>query len=724
MHFNLSALFSSIFFSTSRFSKAFCNAALLSLALALTVSLPSQANNTDVNANKSVEDKLYRQALYFYFTGDYGGALRQIGLNRQRINANSSRRHLFEAGLQVSVGLHQKATETLSALEKNQTTINHNDSFEKESNQGTSSTSPEELMLIALLQLAEQQIQQGENKTAQKTLSKMTKISTGYHDQFHILNQLAYWPELPIQATNVDNTKTEHVLSFSSSPYIALNQALLHSEHGEFELAELMLTEIKTKQWQAPSMTFWQLLFNPFSGDDEDNKNGEAKDKQNQQQAINDYAQLLLAQLYVKQERYESAYYELKNFPQDSPYTESALFIFAFSAQKIKQYTTSLKLLDLMQERYPYSNLGWQASLLLASQVIDQKTPEEGMTSYQNAERLYQQRLIDLTHFHRDFRVSNNLLTFASNPEVITTVDASSTMLLSTQQTYTTDSLWLQKALLDVELQAHYQALIELDLLRENLHGLQTKNQWLQDSLILNNQRKAKVIEAQEKTNYSAIIAELNNKKQHVSEVIFKAEAEQQGQPFANQAEAQWLKRIAESKQLIASIKGHKNIDDYQERLTRVESALAWQLQKELPDRLWQHKKQLKEIDQQLIAVEQQRKRFVALANSQQLLSGIEERIQFSSGEVSLKLNTVVQLRTKTSQKIQSKVQQFVDNQRSLLNQHLLTTRHEMAAVLEQMSQVDKRIELQLAPSVPKSKVTSLGSDSDADNVTGNEGEL
>tara|TARA_B110000467_G_C18312164_1_gene478849 strand:- start:1089 stop:1982 length:894 start_codon:yes stop_codon:yes gene_type:complete len=297
-------------------------------------------------------------------------------------------------------------------------------------------------------------------------------------------------------------------------------------------------------------------------------------------------------------------------------------------------------------------------------------------------------------------------------------------MLLSTQQTYTTDSLWLQKALLDVELQAHYQALIELDLLRENLHGLQTKNQWLQDSLILNNQRKAKVIEAQEKTNYSAIIAELNNKKQHVSEVIFKAEAEQQGQPFANQAEAQWLKRIAESKQLIASIKGHKNIDDYQERLTRVESALAWQLQKELPDRLWQHKKQLKEIDQQLIAVEQQRKRFVALANSQQLLSGIEERIQFSSGEVSLKLNTVVQLRTKTSQKIQSKVQQFVDNQRSLLNQHLLTTRHEMAAVLEQMSQVDKRIELQLAPSVPKSKVTSLGSDSDADNVTGNEGEL
>ncbi len=75
-------------------------------------------------------------------------------------------------------------------------------------------------------------------------------------------------------------------------------------------------------------------------------------------------------------------------------------------------------------------------------------------------------------------------------------------------------------------------------------------------------------------------------------------------------------------------------------------------------------------------------------------------RVQKSSGEVFALLDKVAQLRVKTSKKIQRNVQRFVDNQRSLLEQHLLTCRHEMAAALEEMSDLDKRIEQQLAPNV------------------------
>lgn len=669
------------------------------------------------NLDKNLADKLYRQALYFYFTGNYGMALSKISLHRQRFNADSPRSHLFEAGLQVSVGLHHQATKTLYKFKEKQTVINNNAIAENQDKR-TSATSPEELLLIAFLQLAEQQIQQGENKSARQTLSKITQVSNEYNDQYHILKQLAYWPESPVQLAEVNNSKELNQQS-STSAYVALNQALLYIEQQEFDLAEAMLIAIKNKQWQTSKMTFWQLLFNPFSDDIEKARVEGADiesvdreiDKQNQQQALNDYAKLLLAQMYVKQARYESAYYELKNFPQDSPYTESALFIFAFSAHKIKHYTTSFKLFDLIQESYPYSNLGWQAALLLATQITEQKTIAEGMTSYQNAEHLYQQRLTDLADFHRAFVASDNVLNFAPSKDkkVITEITLDSSLYIqpftqesrkkSTQNTYVSDSVWLQKALLDVELQAHYQALITLDLLSTHLHKQKQKSQWLKDTLILNNNRKAKIVELQQQSQYSEVIAELNGKKQQIAEVIAQAETEQQGQVFASKAQAQWLKRIEKSKQAITSIKHHKNTDDYQERLTRIEGVLSWQLQQELPERLWQHKKQLKLIDQQLIAAEKQRKRFAKLAASKQLLLGIENNIQDSSNDVIVLLNKVAQLRIKTSEEIQAKVRRFVDNQRYVLDQHLLSSRHEMAAVLEKMSQLDKRIKMQLTPS-------------------------
>ena len=477
-------------------------------------------------------------------------------------------------------------------------------------------------------------------------------------------------------------------------------------EQGEFELAKPTLTEIKNTLWLPPSETFWHLLFNPFSDENDEELSEKINDEKIQQQAVNDYAQLLLAQMYVKQERYEAAYYVLKDFPQDSPYTESALFIFAFSAQKIKQYTMSLKLFNVIKERFPYSNLGWQASLLLAGQVVDQMSLEEGMTSYQNSERLYQQRITELANFHQMFVTTDDLLAFSPKKEnfLLTAtkpaVAAKSTLPFFTNNVYSTDSVWLQKALLDNELQADFQTLVELDLITSHLNGQQQKNQWLKDTLALNSKRKAKVFEVQEQANYRAIIAQLSDKKQSIANIVANAESELQGDVFASQEQEEWLERIKASKQAISSIDGNRNIEEYQNRLTRIEGVLTWQLQQSFPERLWQHTKLLKEIDQLLLQAKQQRNRFVVLKDSTLLLSDLAERIENSAAGIQSQLINVTKLREKTSNKIQENVRQFVDNQRLVLEAHLLTSRHEMAAVLESMAKFDKRIEKQLAPNL------------------------
>ena len=71
---------------------------LISGMISLTMVMPTLAET--VAASAHIEDKIYRKALYYYFTGDFGEALNQISLNRQRFNSHSSRSRLFEAGLQ------------------------------------------------------------------------------------------------------------------------------------------------------------------------------------------------------------------------------------------------------------------------------------------------------------------------------------------------------------------------------------------------------------------------------------------------------------------------------------------------------------------------------------------------------------------------------------------------------------------------------------------------
>jgi hypothetical protein len=665
--------------------------ALVGVFTLITFSSPSWAQQE--SPKKVLEDKLYRQALYYYFAGDYAKALRQISVNKKRYQAVNSQSQLFEAGLQVSVGLHAQASQTLKAFELTQS--GNVDSNSEQVRNEQSSTSPNELLVIALLQLAEQQIQRNDNRTAQQTLSNIVQLPAPYYEQYQTLNQLAYWPETPEILVTV-LTNEEEKGGQSRSAYVELNQALLHIEREEYDQAKALLTNLKNKRWKEPTSTFWQLLFNPFS-DDSYVLSDDVEDDKIQQQAVNDYAKLLLAQMYVKQTRYEAAFYELKDFPQDSPYSESALFIFAFTAQKIKNYTTSLKLLNLIQKRYPYSNLGWQASMLLSAQIAEQKTLEQGMASYQKTEQFYQQQLAELNDFHHQFLTSNNLLKFASQTQNVDDKKLA-TLTLFKQNNYVTDSAWLKKALLNPELEAQYQTLIELDLLDRHVNIQNNKNQWIGDTLVLNNQRKAKIIERQQQTNYHELITTLNTEKQRIAKIIAEAERSNNGKAFANQEELQWLERIEQSKNTLNIIAPHKNIDDYQARIKRTEGALTWTLQKTFTKRLWQHKKLLKEIEQQLMKVEQQRSRFQLMAESPQLIRSIEARHQKSDNDISRLLANISQLRQSTNTKIHSNVEYFVEQQRNTLNQYLLTTRHEMAAVLERMSQVDKRIETQLVP--------------------------
>lgn len=680
----------------------------------------------------NLHEKYYQQALYYYFQGDYFTALNIIKVSKLRLGRLDQTSQLFEAGLQVNIGLQEQAKQTLLSFtsrykeSKDQLTNKQlvNEPIIK--NEPTSIQHKEnanELLLLALLSLAEQFLAQGEVVQAQQTLAEVSHVTQRLYQQYHVLSQLAYWPEQPnllplfLHEDLEDNEGNKSVDSNLSevvheSPYIQLNKALRLIEEGKFTPAINLLTIIKNRHWQAPDQTFWQLLF----ATDKELSLEKQTEAQLQNQAINDYARLLLAQLFAQQQAYEKVFVELKTFPQQSPYTESSLFLFAFSAQKSKQHTIALSLLTLLHEQYPYSHLGWQAGLLMAKQVTEQKGLAQGWQVYQNIETFFLERIEKLDHFETSYSASTNLLGFSiplspSNKAFrnlgVTPLNDSFKLKAVP---YTPESIWLKQAMYDAPLNSLYQQLSALTVFEQYNHTLQRKSDWIGETIKLNTQRKSRIAASQSVKDQQDVYEKLIEKRESLSSVLSTAlsEPQQRGFAFANNEEQVLLSRLERSKEYLAYVVEHSNdseqinIVDYQQRLKRLSAVLTWQIKQQYPQRAWQHKQQLVSLDQNLKELETLQNKISLLmtkASTGQIghsLSQLTKRQIKADKKISPLAKQFSQLKSKVSLSIRMKVAQYINEQRNVLAQHLLNTRTAMADVLEQMSLNDKKIKNQL----------------------------
>ncbi|PKI13821.1 tetratricopeptide repeat protein [Colwellia sp. 12G3] len=647
-----------------------------------------QSDESKVVIKTDLQDKHYRQALYFYFQDDQSQALSQVEQSKAKLTTLDSRSALFEAGLQLSVGLLQQAKTTLVNFDSLLTT-------EKQSGKRSEqSAKAGELRLIALLSLSNQYLSHGDTSQARDTLARIESVSSTYYQEYHVLNQLAYWPD----NSSVLIAKPAAQAN-ASSPYIQLNEALRLIELSEYDLAITALTTIKITTWHQEQDNFWKRLFL-----DEASFSSRSDEKEMavlQGQAIQDYAQLLLAQIYISQERYDLAFSELKVFPEQSPYAESALFLFAFASQQVDQYEIAFNLLNLLYKKYPYSQLSWQSTELMAQQVSEQLSLAQGVSAYQTVESFFLQRQQDLAQFSTAFDYSSNLLDFSPSKQLSSEHQLTQQSHHTPGQTrdYLPQSVWLQQALYDAELASLYQGLSSIDEQTEQLQALSDKTVWLAEIITLNQQRKKNIIAAQETRAKQDVFAQLKDERDRLAELLGQQLANKQGSAFANAEESQWLDRIASSNNALTNIGDKKNTEEYKQRLGRVKGVLSWQLAEQYPQRAWQHKKQLQQLDHAIAGVITQQQQVVKISNTQDSLELSIKKHDQSVQQVKLLLTQLSQLREQLSVKIREKVRLYIDEQGAVLAEHLLSTRQGMAKVLERMAREDKRLSNKLAPS-------------------------
>lgn len=714
-----------------------------------TTTLAISDDDNNVLPKTDVHAKYYQQALYYYFQGNYSGALAIINQSKSRLNTLEPMAQLFEAGLQIKIGLQEEARQNLILLSAKQaktySPLEKDVIFDNQIAAKAYKVSSDQLLVIVLLSLADQYIQQNDLVLAQQTLAKISNVPTGYYQQYHVLSQLAYWPEQPdlLQPSILSNVSIVSGAKSSSnskaqskeydvlepSPYIQLNNALRFIEAEAFEQAINVLERLKNRPLQEHEQSFFQSLFS----EEKPLKLDKQQEEEIQKQAIIDYARLLLAHLYTQQEAYEKVYGELKTFPQESNYTESALFLYAFSAQKIKQHTTALTLLTLLHEQYPHSALGWQASLLMAKQVTEQKGLAQGWKSYQNVESFYLNTIEQLNvfeqSFEQSFAESSDLLIFSTaKPSVKDTRQQNVKALLEADfvtsvKAYEPQSIWLKQAILDPSLNSLYQQLTEVTALLQHSQLLQRKSDWIVNVIQLNTKRKTRIAASQQALAQQKFYKNLLDKRENLASKLAKAlnDPQHQGYVFANEEELAWLERLNQSKERLSTIfndsdfkysdeKEQATNNGYQQRLKRLNGVLVWRLTQAFPQRAWDHKQQLGELDhnlQQLGILQINVAQLLAESASEQGESSLEpfiKRQKIEEAKIEPLISKLETLKERISLKIREKVTYYSNTQRSILAQHVLTTRKAMASVLENMSVNDNKIEKQLNPEAEVNK--------------------
>ena len=660
--------------------------------------------------------KLYRQALFYYFQDQPELALQQLTYNKARLPLVDDNALLFEAGLQVSLGLYHQAEKNLTFIT---TKLSHSSA-----QQDSTQTSPanadqrfdyfasQDLLAVALLQLAEQQINQQQPVSAQQTLAKLSHLPDGYYQQYHILSQLAFWPQVPkLTLTMPAPLENSELKNQQNDAYILLNEALICLEQKALVSAEQKLSQLKRMNWQAPKKTFWQQLFASDKVSNLENK----KSSELEQQSLQDYASLLLAQLYVEQEQFSLAYRELANFPQHSPFTEQALFLFAYASMKTQHYAESEAIFSLLSTGYPTSYLAWQADVLLARQYLIQRDLDTALAQYLALESKYQQQLASLANFEQQISVKP------------IAVDGN---FISNNEQALQASVWWDKAIASARLNGQFQQANELTELNEKITQQQQQVQWLDYTLELNQRRQTKIIAQQQTQNYQASITELQRRRDKLAQQLDEAKIQGDASVFASGPQQQWLQRISKSKNVIVAMNEspayRKKALKYQSRLKRVEAVLAWQMQQQFPQRLWQHQTQLQQLDELLAKLQQQMTQVTAIqqlaeqkspddltnssnsvvehAGSANATSkrgknqiskiGIDlPKLQQRQQRVALQSlqlkQAITSLGNLTNQQIQADLLAFIAEQRQSLNYYLHHSRRAMAKILEALKKVD-----------------------------------
>ena len=643
-----------------------------------------------------LSEKFYRQALYFYFQNKPDKALRQLNINQEYFSETPVHESLFTAGLQISQGLHQDAQVLLAKLSvtAESATASDDKSLKQSNDHNTreSKLKKEVLKVIVFLQLAEQKIAEQNLVEAENILGNISALPEHYQAQYYVMQQLIAWPNKPDIEKFKLNEKSKKQLNAlliksnndldNTTAYILLNAAFREMNQQAFALAEEKLKRLQLFTWQEESGNFWQQLFIEKASDN----NSLTELKQLEQNGINQYAQLLLAQLYIEQGLFLQGYQQLEGFPKSTPFTEKALFLFGYSAFKLQKFNVAEVILSTLITHYPYANFTQQAWLLSAQQFTAQSQLNKALNRYLQIERYYKTKQQELAVFSKTLAAEKDLLSFYSSQN-----ENKEGEKVSLSNDKNSNDLWLNLSLNQTDIAILCQQLQSVEQISEQLQVQQNKSHWLSKTIELNATRQNTIRNEKKNTHYQERLTNLAEKKNQITTLLDKAKSLDDGESFADKTQKKLLTRIDKAQNALANIEENpvssRSTLEYQQRLSRVQGVLAWQLQQEFPSRYWQTRQSLNEFERIYNNTLEQHKQVNKLLSQQSTLSQISNKHNLINHKITSSMRRAKQIKSQINSKLLTNISLFVENEHLKINEFLLFNQREMASVIEKLNQ-------------------------------------
>lgn len=569
------------------------------LLLVLLVARPFYAHATTVDALPKAlhAEKHYREAAWFVFLDDPANALLRLQLSP----AVLAEADLLEAGLLLQLHMPQAAMVRLQQLLEN-------------GQQATALT--QHLRNIILLQFARYQLEQGQQGSAADYLQQLRPPYADFAGQYYLLRQLIFWPNATLTQAELQSAE-----SVAELPYLLSNQALMSIQLGQYALAQQQLQQFGSTLRQPASGGFWRQLFA---------SQYEAKvSDPTERLALQDYQNLLQAQLFIAKKEYANAQRVLSQFASTSVLAQPAMQLYAEVLKQTDQLPALQAVLNAHIEHYPWHSASWQAAYQLGEQFSQSQQYRHALVAHRSAERFYQQSA--------QFLTKDLVLT----PAQILSPATSSNWLV--QQLQLPELAFLQQQLLQHQQleEAQQQRQRRLDYLQQVItHKLQQQQQLLATAMPQLQQQLATMLE----------------QHKHLQALMSQAEHEGMQAIFWQGEHSATLARLTRAKARLPQLElaEHPQFEQYQQRLRLLEGVLSWQFEQDRAARRWQWKK----TEQQLAAaLVQGRARLTSLSR----LSGQTpdlERQQRELAQLNLLHKQQVQLLKRSEQQLMQQIMQ------------------------------------------------------------------
>ncbi|WP_026179867.1 hypothetical protein [Hahella ganghwensis] len=399
-----------------------------------------------------------------------------------------------------------------------------------------------------------------------------------------------------------------------SLSYLTFNKSLALLDRAEIDEALLVLQEISFEDYE-------ELL--------EDSVDEDEESLRSEILALQDRVALTKATLYLEKGEADQAMKAYRQIRLNGPWSERALFGFALAAANNKRFGLALGALEQLNSMQ--SDSPWVRESHYAIAYIYEQLEQEGraLKAYRNAVDAYNQssaslldeiRSLDENYFAGKMALPGTGRKVAIDDPELSTDSYGRLKVQPAAANLAT--LFASEAFLTI-----LKDIRELTFLKNDLETWKSSVGSFEVMVETRKQAREQRVKETAESLAEKQSQEIQERRDRLAGILEQGLQDESGQAFLNEEQLEFKGLIEEIKDRLKKLENDPDIEEYREKLRRIEGHFIWQVSETSSAQSWDARKALKELDETLGEYNERRSRLSQLMSDQTVIATLEQRV-------------------------------------------------------------------------------------------------